>query len=530
MRRRGNYQGQGHQSSYHQNEGPAGRYNSYGGNGAFGGDDGYHGNRGFSHGYSNFQSIHAQGQGGGMGGQGGAEDNRALMMTIQQLQKKVEQLATQTVGGGGQGGGGMMDSRFGGGFGPGFGGGNQQSGAGFGDDSGGRTGFDRGSRVAPKRGPVGTDDKKGNKLSDVDEKDPHKGEQRVVLVNNIPMDLALPKIIYEEMSHFGEVQRIKILHNNRTTALVQMKNAEEAQCVVDGQDHLNRNGFRIYANISTKFTEVPMPAPGSMQDDGLTADYTGRIQLNTEPRWQKTYQMDQMMQMGPGGMGPGAVPMMYMDDYEGKNNLVVLVSNLPDELAQVDRIFNIMGVYGDVLCVKILFQKRDCALVHMSRPHHAAQAKQHLDQFKVGGKNLTLSYSKIRTLLANKLIDEDGLQKQFVQSKLHRFKNQQQVAKITKNMGPPTNILHVSNFPETFTHEDIKEMFIENGFTAKESRECEGKTKMCYLIFSSPDEALMALAVMHNHSTDELKSKNGKGLCVSFTNNLNKPGQHKDDK
>ena len=45
------------------------------------------------------------------------------------------------------------------------------------------------------------------------------------------------------------------------------------------------------------------------------------------------------------------------------------------------------------------------------------QAKQHLDQFKVGGKNLTLSYSKIRSLLANKLIEEDGLQKQYLNSR-----------------------------------------------------------------------------------------------------------------
>ena len=40
--------------------------------------------------------------------------------------------------------------------------------------------------------------------------------------------------------------------------------------VVDGQDYLNRNGFRIFCKVSTKFNEVPIPAPGSMQDDGLT--------------------------------------------------------------------------------------------------------------------------------------------------------------------------------------------------------------------------------------------------------------------
>ena len=49
-----------------------------------------------------------------------------------------------------------------------------------------------------------------------DANDPHAGEpERVVLINNIPLDLALPNIIHEEISNLGEVMRIKILHNNR---------------------------------------------------------------------------------------------------------------------------------------------------------------------------------------------------------------------------------------------------------------------------------------------------------------------------
>ena len=31
------------------------------------------------------------------------------------------------------------------------------------------------------------------------------------------------------------------------------------------------------------------------------------------------------------------------------------------------------GAYGDVVCVKVLKNKRDCALVQMAKPHHAQQ-------------------------------------------------------------------------------------------------------------------------------------------------------------
>ena len=63
-------------------------------------------------------------------------------------------------------------------------------------------------------------------------------------------------------------------------------------------------------------------------------------------------------------------------------------------------------------------------------------------------------------------------------------------AKLTKNLGPPSSTLHVANLPEDLTHvevkvniqsldhvatlklENLQDMFIERGFTVKESKEC----------------------------------------------------------
>jgi len=403
---------------------------------------------------------------------------------------------------GGYGGGGGFGH-----FNAGYGGG------GFGRASGNPMAGFGASRMAPNL----KEEQEWNRKQDGDTSDPHKGEARVIVMSNIPLDLALPKIIHEEMSKFGEVLRIKVLQNNRTTALVQMKDAENANKVIEQQEKLSRNGLHIRVQISTKYTEVRLPMPGSMQDDGYTADYTGKYNLNKYPRWlppepprdqfmgpPNRFSRDEMGPMGP--MGPD-------------NGPILLVSNIPDELAQVDRIFNMLGVYGDVLCVKILFKKRDCALVHMAKPHHAAQAKQHLDQFKVGGKNLIISFSKVRNLLKDKLIDEDGLQKTYTRSSLHRFKSAMSERKNMKNLRPPSSTLHVGNIPDGLEHTDVKDLFVENGFTVVDSKDCDGKSKMCYLQIDSPEEALRALAIMHNHNSDKVKTENSKGLCVSFTQN-----------
>ena len=112
--------------------------------------------------------------------------------------------------------------------------------------------------------------------------------------------------------------------------------------------------------------------------------------------------------MGRGGGGPGGC-------------VVLLISNIPEELANTTNIFNMVGMYGDVLAVKILRNKTDCCLVQLAKPHHAqqvggqyfvftssldhVQVRNFLDQAKVGGKKLCVSNSRVEALLGNKVVD-----------------------------------------------------------------------------------------------------------------------------
>ena len=54
-------------------------------------------------------------------------------------------------------------------------------------------------------------------------------EQRVILVSNIPSALSHPDSLYHAFEKFGGVERVKILHNKRITALIQMATADDAQ-------------------------------------------------------------------------------------------------------------------------------------------------------------------------------------------------------------------------------------------------------------------------------------------------------------
>ena len=76
------------------------------------------------------------------------------------------------------------------------------------------------------------------------------------------------------------------------------------------------------------------------------------------------------------------------------SSCVLLVSNLEENSTQCDHLFTLFGVYGDVHRVKILFNKKDTALIQMAEPHQALLAMNHLDKVKLWGKAMRVMPSK----------------------------------------------------------------------------------------------------------------------------------------
>ncbi|XP_045475321.1 polypyrimidine tract-binding protein 1 isoform X3 [Harmonia axyridis] len=190
---------------------------------------------------------------------------------------------------------------------------------------------------------------------------------------------------------------------------------------------------------------------------------------------------------------------------------VLLVSNLNEEMVTPDALFTLFGVYGDVQRVKILYNKKDSALVQLAEPHQAHLAITHMDKLKVFGKNIRVMLSKHQSVQMPKEGQPDaGLTKDYTQSPLHRFKKPG--SKNYQNIYPPSATLHLSNIPATINEEDIKEAFTKNGFTVKAFKFFPKDKKMALIQLPSMEEAVIALIKMHNYQLSESNH-----LRVSFS-------------
>ncbi|XP_042210526.1 polypyrimidine tract-binding protein 1-like isoform X2 [Homarus americanus] len=192
-------------------------------------------------------------------------------------------------------------------------------------------------------------------------------------------------------------------------------------------------------------------------------------------------------------------------------NCVLLVSNLNEEMVTPDALFTLFGVYGDVQRVKILFNKKDNALVQMSEPHQTQLAISHLDKMKTWGKQIRVTLSKHQTVQLPKEGQPDaGLTKDYSNSPLHRFKKPG--SKNYQNIYPPSATLHLSNIPPTVDEEQIKEAFTHAGASVKAFKFFPKDRKMALIQLGSVEEAIAALIKMHNFQLSDSSH-----LRVSFS-------------
>ncbi|XP_013778741.1 polypyrimidine tract-binding protein 3-like isoform X1 [Limulus polyphemus] len=190
---------------------------------------------------------------------------------------------------------------------------------------------------------------------------------------------------------------------------------------------------------------------------------------------------------------------------------VLLVSNLNEQVVTPDALFILFGVYGDVIRVKILFGKKDNALIQMAEPHQAHLAMTHLDKILLFGKQIRVTPSKHQVVQMPKEGQTDaGLTKDFTNSPLHRFKKPG--SKNYQNIYPPTATLHLSNIPPNITEEEIRDAFGKTGCTIVAFKFFPKDPKMALIQMGSVEEAVTALIKMHNYQLSESSH-----LRVSFS-------------
>uniref|UniRef100_A0A8C2XLL7 Polypyrimidine tract binding protein 1a n=1 Tax=Cyclopterus lumpus TaxID=8103 RepID=A0A8C2XLL7_CYCLU len=171
---------------------------------------------------------------------------------------------------------------------------------------------------------------------------------------------------------------------------------------------------------------------------------------------------------------------------------VLLVSNLNPEVS----------VYGDVMRVKILFNKKENALIQMSDSTQAQLAMSHLNGQRLHGRAMRVTSSKHTTVqLPREGHEDQGLTKDYSNSPLHRFKKPG--SKNYSNIFPPSATLHLSNIPPSVVEDDLRRLFGSSGATVKAFKFFQKDRKMALIQMGSVEEAIESLIEFHNHDLGE---------------------------
>ncbi|OXB66182.1 hypothetical protein ASZ78_012981 [Callipepla squamata] len=279
-----------------------------------------------------------------------------------------------------------------------------------------------------------------------------------IIIDNMYYPVTLD-VLHQIFSKFGAVLKIiTFTKNNQFQALLQYGdpvNAQQAKLALDGQNIYNacctlRIDFSKLVNLNVKY------------NNDKSRDYT-RPDL-------------------PSGDGQPALD--------------------PAIAAAFAKETSLLGVYGDVQRVKILYNKKDSALIQMADGNQSQLAMSHLNGQKMYGKIIRVTLSKHQTVqLPREGLDDQGLTKDFGNSPLHRFKKPG--SKNFQNIFPPSATLHLSNIPPSVAEEDLRTLFSNTGGTVKAFKFFQRDHKMALLQMSTVEEAIQALIDLHNYNLGE---------------------------
>ncbi|KAM9105445.1 polypyrimidine tract-binding protein 1 isoform 3-T3 [Megaptera novaeangliae] len=333
-----------------------------------------------------------------------------------------------------------------------------------------------------------------------------------IIVENLFYPVTLD-VLHQIFSKFGTVLKIiTFTKNNQFQALLQYADpvsAQHAKLSLDGQNIYNacctlRIDFSKLTSLNVKY------------NNDKSRDYT-RPDL---PSGDSQPSLDQTMAAAfglsvpnvHGALAPLAIPSaaaaaaaagrIAIPGLAGAGNAVLLVSNLNPERVTPQSLFILFGVYGDVQRVKILFNKKENALVQMADGSQAQLAMSHLNGHKLHGKPVRITLSKHQNVQLPREGQEDqGLTKDYGNSPLHRFKKPG--SKNFQNIFPPSATLHLSNIPPSISEDDLKILFSSNGGIVKGFKFFQKDRKMALIQMGSVEEAIQALIDLHNHDLGE---------------------------
>lgn len=367
-----------------------------------------------------------------------------------------------------------------------------------------------------------------------------------LIVENLFYPVTL-EVLHQIFSKFGTVLKIiTFTKNNQFQALLQYAeplNAQHAKGALDGQNIYNacctlRIEFSKLTSLNVKynndksrdFTRLDLPTGDGQPslDATMAAAFAGQGIISSPYAGAAGFaptigfpHSGLSVSSVPGALGPlalttsaitGRMAIPGMAAIPG--HCVLLISNLNPDLITPHALFILFGVYGDVHRVKILFNKKENALVQMADANQAQLAMSHLNGQRLHGRVLRITLSKHQSVqLPREGHEDQGLTKDYTNSPLHRFKKPG--SKNFQNIFPPSATLHLSNIPPSVSDDDLKRLFASTGCSVKAFKFFQKDRKMALIQLGSLEEAILALIELHNHDLGD-----NHHLRVSFSKSM----------
>uniref|UniRef100_A0A2K5K1Q7 RRM domain-containing protein n=1 Tax=Colobus angolensis palliatus TaxID=336983 RepID=A0A2K5K1Q7_COLAP len=301
------------------------------------------------------------------------------------------------------------------------------------------------------------------------------GQSPVLRIIPVTLD-----VLHQIFSKFGTLLKtITFIKNNQLQALLQYADPENAQHVKLSLDW--QNTYNACHSLCIDFPKL--------------------ISLNVK------YNNDKNLPSG--GSQPSLVPLaipsaaaaaaagrIAIPGLAGAGNSVLLVSNLNLERVTPQSLFCVLFIlfsnYGYVQRVKILFNKKENALLKMADDNQAQPAMSHLNWHKRHGKP---THQNLQ--LPRKGREDQGLTKDYGSSALHRFKKPG--FKNFQNIFLPSATVHLSNIPPSVSEEYLKVLSSSHGGAIKRLKFFQKDRKMALIQIRCVEEAVQAPVDLHNH-------------------------------
>uniref|UniRef100_A0A8C1W3E3 Polypyrimidine tract-binding protein 1 n=1 Tax=Cyprinus carpio TaxID=7962 RepID=A0A8C1W3E3_CYPCA len=329
-----------------------------------------------------------------------------------------------------------------------------------------------------------------------------------VIVENLFYPVTLD-VLHQIFSKFGTVLKIiTFTKNNQFQALVQYSDgmtAQHAKLSLDGQNIYNacctlRISFSKLTSLNVKYnneksrdyTRPDLPTGDSQPSLNAQTMAAAALSapgiISASPYagahgFPQTFTIQQAAGLSLQGMPAGAfaslgVPgaaaaaaaaaagRLSLSGYNAGGNSVMLVSNLNPESVTPQCLFILFGVYGDVMRVKILFNKKENALVQMSDGTQA--------QLGIHNALHISTFTRLQELL------------QHLPSFLYSPSFQYTVSPLNLDQS-----------------EHLRGLFLSSGSVVKAFKFFQKDRKMALIQLGSVEEAIESLIKFHNHDLGE---------------------------